>query len=133
MQVVSGPIDLATVPSSLSLESPQPSGIFVPQDNNSLSVVPSFLQTFHTTVVICSNRNKVLYLSMQIWVLFVQRTQKMNKFLLKQQITLLINWLVAGFNFHSQFSLMILVFLPSRIVLIILLFILGRTVKISVL
>ena len=59
VQVVSGSIDLATVPSSLSLESPQPSGILVPQDNNSLYVVPSFLQTFHTTVVIRSNRNKV--------------------------------------------------------------------------
>ena len=46
VQVVSGPIDLATVPSSLSLESPQPSGILVPQDNNSLSVVPSFYRHF---------------------------------------------------------------------------------------
>ena len=31
VQVFSGPIDLATVPSSLSLESPQPSGILVPK------------------------------------------------------------------------------------------------------
>ena len=59
VQVVSGPIDLTTVPSSLSLESPHIAGILVPQDNNSLSDVLSFLQTFHTTVVIRSNRNKV--------------------------------------------------------------------------
>ena len=59
VQVVSRSIDLATVPSSLSLESPQSSGILVPQDNNLLSVVASFLQTFHTTVVIRSDRNKV--------------------------------------------------------------------------
>ena len=59
VQVVSGPIDLATVPSSFSLESPQASGILVPQSNESITDVPSFLQTFHATVVVCSNKNKV--------------------------------------------------------------------------
>ena len=59
VQVVSGPIDLATVPSSCSLESPQASGVLVPQSNESITDVPSFLQKFHTTVVVHLNKNKI--------------------------------------------------------------------------
>ena len=59
VQVVSGPIDLATVLSSFSLESSQASGILVPQSNESITDVSSFLQKFHTTVVIRSNKKKV--------------------------------------------------------------------------
>ena len=59
VQVISGPIDLATVPSSFSLESPQAFGILVPQSHDSLNDVPSFLQTFHAHVVVRSNKNKV--------------------------------------------------------------------------
>ena len=59
VQVISGPIDLATVPSSFSLESPHASGILVPQSHDSLNDIPSFLQTFHAHVVVRSNKNKV--------------------------------------------------------------------------
>ena len=59
VQVVSGLIDLATVPCSFSLESPQAFGILVPQSNESITDVHSFLQKFHTTVVVRSNKNKV--------------------------------------------------------------------------
>ena len=58
VQVVSGPKDLATVPSSFSLESTQASGILVPQSNEVITDVPSLLQKFDTTVVVRSNRNK---------------------------------------------------------------------------
>ena len=52
-------MDLATVPSTLSLDSSQASGILVPQSNESITDVPSFLQKFHTTVVVRLNKNKV--------------------------------------------------------------------------
>ena len=58
-QVISGLVDLATVPSSFSLESPQATGILVPEGNELITDVPSFLQKFHTTVVVRSNKNKV--------------------------------------------------------------------------
>ena len=60
VQVVSGPINLTTVPSSFFLEPPERSGILVPQSYNLLNVVPSFLQTFHAHVVIRSTTQKNL-------------------------------------------------------------------------
>ena len=66
VQVISGPIDLATVPSSFSLESPQVTGILVPEGNELITDVPSFLQKFHTTVVVRSNKSKVSFHLMQI-------------------------------------------------------------------
>ena len=59
VQVVSGFINLTTQPSSFSLEPPQSSGILVPQSNDSLNDVPSFLQTFNAHVVIRSTKQKV--------------------------------------------------------------------------
>ena len=59
VQAVSAPINLTTVPSSFSLEPPQRSVILVPQSNDSLNDVPSFLQTFHAHVVIHSTKQKV--------------------------------------------------------------------------
>ena len=56
VQVISGPIDLDTVPSSFSLESPQATGILVPEGNELITDVPFF---YSTTVVVRSNKNKV--------------------------------------------------------------------------
>ena len=52
-------INLTAVPSSFSLEPPQSFGILVPQSDNSIDDVSSFLQQFHANVVIRSNKTKV--------------------------------------------------------------------------
>ena len=55
----SGPIDLNTVPSSHSLDTPQGSGILVSQNLTSFSELPILCETFCTTVVIRSTKDKV--------------------------------------------------------------------------
>ena len=59
VQVISGPIDLNTVPSSCSLDTPQGSGILVSQNLTSFSEMPILCETFYTTVVIQSTKDKV--------------------------------------------------------------------------
>ena len=59
VQVISGPIDLNTVPSSYSLDTPQGSGILVFQHLTSFSEMPILCETFYTTVVIRSTKDKV--------------------------------------------------------------------------
>ena len=59
VQVISGPIDLNTVPSSYSLDTPQRSGILVSQNLTSFPEMPLLCETFYTTVVIRSTKDKV--------------------------------------------------------------------------
>ena len=59
LQVISGPIDLNTVPSSYSLDTPQGSGILVSQNLTSFSEMPILCETFYTAVVIQSTKDKV--------------------------------------------------------------------------
>ena len=59
VQVISGPIDLNTAPSSCSLDTPQGSGILVSPSLTSFSELPILCETFYTTVVIRSTKNEV--------------------------------------------------------------------------
>ena len=59
VQEISGPIYLNTVPSPYSLDTPQGSGILVSQNLTSFSELPILCETFYTTVVIRSTKDKV--------------------------------------------------------------------------
>ena len=59
VQVISGPTDFNTVPSSYSIDTPQGSGILVYQNLTSFSEMPILCETFYTTVVIRPTKDKV--------------------------------------------------------------------------
>ena len=131
VQVVSGPIDLATVPSPFSLESPQVFGILVPQSNESITDVPSFLQQFHTTVVVRSNKNKVsLPFNVNLGFVRPQTSADQQVYFRMQQITQQTNLPVVGYNLLSQRKIMIFIFLPHRINLTLYVFLVERMVQI---
>ena len=130
VQVISGPIDLATAPSSFSLESPQGSGILVSQSNELITDVPSFLQKIHTTVVVRSNKNKVSLPFNANLGLFAYKLLLINRYFRMQQITQQTNLPVVGYNLLSQCRIMIFIFLPHRINLMLHVFHMDRMVQI---
>ena len=122
VQVISGPIDLNTVPSSYSLDTPQGSGILVSQNLTSFSELPILCETFYTTVVIQSTKDKVS-LPFNVNLGFIQPQTPENEQVIHDAANHTTDQL--GYIFLNLLLLMILVFPSSKNIVMILVFILG--------
>ena len=127
VQVISDPIDPNTVPSSYSLDTPQGSGILVSQNLTSFSETPILCETFYTTVVIQSTKDKV---SLPFKSNQTPENEQVFHDAANHTADQLANtWLY----FAESVTINDLVSPPSRNIVMILVFILGRLVLVRIL